>query len=130
MTGHIPRPLGTLALGTEEGIAAADRITIRPLGADDAERLLGLGGRLSPQSRYQRFFTPLAALPEPLLHRLLAVDHNDHEALAALADDGDGAAAHLAEAVAACAPGERLWPALPPLLERLGASELLEQVSA
>jgi RimJ/RimL family protein N-acetyltransferase len=87
VTGHIPRPLGTPALGTEQGIAAADRITVRPLGADDAERLLGLGGRLSPQSRYQRFFTPLAALPQPLLNRLLAVDHNDQEALAALVDD-------------------------------------------
>lgn len=87
MTGAEPRELGTPGPNTAEGSAGAGRITIRPLDADDAERLLGLGGRLSPQSTYQRFFTPLAALPEPLLRRLLAIDHNDQEALAATVND-------------------------------------------
>jgi len=79
-------PSDAPAAATDRGTATS-AITIRPLGGDDADRLLGLGGRLSPQSRYQRFLNPLPALPAPLLERLLAVDHDNQEALAALLDD-------------------------------------------
>jgi RimJ/RimL family protein N-acetyltransferase len=40
--------------------------------------------RLSPQSRYRRFFTPTSQLSQSQLRYLTEVDHHDHEALVAL----------------------------------------------
>ena len=62
-------------------------LTVRPIEADDAERLRRAFGRLSPETIYRRFFSPLRALPEPTLRRLAEVDHHEREALVAL--DGD-----------------------------------------
>ena len=62
-------------------------LRLRPLRADDGDRLLGLCARLSPESRYRRFLSPMP-MPRPdLLARLLDVDHRDREAIVAL--DGD-----------------------------------------
>jgi RimJ/RimL family protein N-acetyltransferase len=41
--------------------------------------------RLSPESRYRRFFTPVTRLSERQLDYLTDVDHRDHEALVAVA---------------------------------------------
>src|SRR4249920_1891506 len=59
---------------------------IRPIRADDLEQLRGLHGRLSPQSIYFRFFSPIPKLPEPQLHRLVEVDYRDRFALVAELD--------------------------------------------
>ena len=57
---------------------------IRPLGPDD-KRLLAEGfERLSPRSRYRRFFRPLDRLSARDLAYLTEIDHHDHEALAAI----------------------------------------------
>ncbi len=40
--------------------------------------------RLSPESRYRRFFRPLTELSERDLAYLTEIDHHDHEALAAI----------------------------------------------
>jgi hypothetical protein len=38
------------------------RVAIRPIEPDDREMLAEGFGRLSPESRYRRFFTPMPAL--------------------------------------------------------------------
>jgi GNAT superfamily N-acetyltransferase/nucleotide-binding universal stress UspA family protein len=43
--------------------------------------------RLSPESRYRRFFSPVARLSSRQLDYLTDVDHHDHEALLAIAED-------------------------------------------
>jgi GNAT superfamily N-acetyltransferase len=62
-------------------------LAVRPIRPDDEQRLLRTSQRLSPQTIYQRFFSPLHALPPSLLRRFANVDHDDREALVAL--DGD-----------------------------------------
>lgn len=59
---------------------------IRPIRADDAEQIRALHSRLSPQSIYFRFFSPLPKLPEAQLHRLVEVDYRDRFALVAELD--------------------------------------------
>src|SRR5207253_11129486 len=62
-------------------------LVVRPVRPDDDLRLRRTSERLSPQTIYRRFFSPLHALPPDLLHRFTNVDHDDREALVAL--DGD-----------------------------------------
>ena len=59
---------------------------IRPIRADDIEQLRALHGRLSPQSIYFRFFSPIPRIPEPQLHHLVEVDYRDRFALVAELD--------------------------------------------
>jgi acetyl coenzyme A synthetase (ADP forming)-like protein len=59
---------------------------IRPIRPDDIEQLRGLHSRLSPESIYYRFFSPIPTLPEPQLHRLAEVDYRDRFALVAELD--------------------------------------------
>jgi GNAT superfamily N-acetyltransferase len=59
-------------------------LVVRQVGPDD-KRLLADGlERLSPESRYRRFFRPLTELSERDLAYLTEIDHRDHEALAAI----------------------------------------------
>jgi GNAT superfamily N-acetyltransferase len=62
-------------------------VTVRPLQPDDLERLRRFGAGLSPETWYLRFFTGGRHLPEPVLRRLVELDHVGREALAALAGD-------------------------------------------
>lgn len=62
-------------------------LTVRPIRPDDDVRLVRAFGRLSPETVYRRFFGPIHALPPTLLDRFTNVDHNDREALVALAGD-------------------------------------------
>jgi nucleotide-binding universal stress UspA family protein/GNAT superfamily N-acetyltransferase len=67
------------------------RIDIRPIEPDDRAILAEGFERLSPDSRYRRFFGPMPELSERFLDYLTVVDHRDHEALIALdAETGDG----------------------------------------
>ena len=59
---------------------------IRPIRPDDVEQLRALHARLSPQSIYFRFFSPIPRIPEPQLHRLAEVDYRDRFALVAELD--------------------------------------------
>jgi RimJ/RimL family protein N-acetyltransferase len=65
------------------------RIQIRPLEPSDRAGVAALFGRLSPESRRRRFLVPKPALSSRELTYLTAVDHHQHEALAAI-DRGDG----------------------------------------
>ena len=60
------------------------QIEIRPISPDDREELAAGMRRLSPESRYRRFFTPASELSETQLTYLTEVDHHGHEALVAL----------------------------------------------
>jgi GNAT superfamily N-acetyltransferase len=75
-----PRPIVvTLRDGT--------RVTVRPITPQDAEPLRAGFERLSEESRYRRFLSPMNELSGPMLRYLTEVDHHDHEALIALAAD-------------------------------------------
>jgi RimJ/RimL family protein N-acetyltransferase len=72
-----------------------ERIEIRPIGPDDRDALADGLRRLSAESRYRRFFSPLDHLSEQQLTYLTEVDHHDHEALVAVevaTDQGIGVA--------------------------------------
>ena len=64
-------------------------IEIRPISGSDKEALAAAFERLSPESRYRRFFRPLKRLTATDLRYLTEVDHRDHEALVAIGPDGD-----------------------------------------
>ena len=67
----------------EATLWSGDRVVIRPIRADDKQWLLDVFHRLSPESRYRRFFSPVKELGESQLHYLTEVDHHTHEALVA-----------------------------------------------
>jgi RimJ/RimL family protein N-acetyltransferase len=58
-------------------------VRLRQLHPEDAEELRAAFDRLSPESRYMRFFAPIRRLPEPMLRRLVATDGWSHVALVA-----------------------------------------------
>ncbi|MBN8870421.1 MAG: GNAT family N-acetyltransferase [Solirubrobacterales bacterium] len=65
-------------------------VLIRPIRATDKHLLADGFERLSPQSRFQRFFAPVVRLTETDLAYLTEVDHRTHEALVAIdPDEGD-----------------------------------------
>jgi GNAT superfamily N-acetyltransferase len=63
------------------------RLRLRPLDGDDGERLCRLYHRLSPESVYRRFLSPMPLPRRDVLARLLDVDHREREAIAALEGD-------------------------------------------
>jgi GNAT superfamily N-acetyltransferase len=62
-------------------------VELRPLEADDRERLVRLFYRLSPESIYHRFLSPLNEPIDAGLDRLVDLDHHDREAVAAMSGD-------------------------------------------
>jgi len=59
-------------------------LAVRPIGPDDKAAVQAAFQRMSPESRYRRFFAPLKELSERDLAYLTEIDHRDHEALAAI----------------------------------------------
>jgi RimJ/RimL family protein N-acetyltransferase len=59
-------------------------VEVRPIRPDDRQALADGLEQLSPESRYRRFFSPVARLTEAQLTYLTEVDHHDHEALVAV----------------------------------------------
>ena len=104
-------------------------LDIRPVRPDDKPLIAEAIERLSPESRYRRFFRPLDRLSERDLVYLTEIDHTDHEALAAIDPESGslvgvaryvrGAEPHLAEvSVVVGDPWQRRGVATA-LLERL-----------
>ena len=60
------------------------RVIVRPVVPADRERLAEAFGRLSPESRYRRFFAPMKDMSPALLDYLTSIDYHDHFAWAAL----------------------------------------------
>ncbi len=64
------------------------RLRLRLLQPGDAELLTRFFWRLSRETVYSRFFSPITLPNETLLKRLVDVDHCEREALIALDDQG------------------------------------------
>jgi len=64
-------------------LADGTAVRLRFLRPDDRDVLLAGFNRLSPDSRYRRFFTPMPRLPEGVLERLLNTDGWNHVAIGA-----------------------------------------------
>src|SRR5262245_49659633 len=58
-------------------------VRVRPIRSDDEARLLALYERLSDESLYLRFFSPVPAPTAAHLERLTTIDYDDHMALVA-----------------------------------------------
>jgi RimJ/RimL family protein N-acetyltransferase len=70
-------------------LAGGTMIVLRPLTPEDRGLLVAGFARLSPESRYRRFFSPVPRLTDSLLDRLADVDGVNHFAWVALArEDG------------------------------------------
>ncbi len=65
-------------------LRAGQQAIVRPLVAEDRQRLLDAFDRLSEESRYRRFFAPVQELSAGSLEYLVDIDHHDHEAVVAI----------------------------------------------
>jgi GNAT superfamily N-acetyltransferase len=65
------------------------RVRLRPIRAEDKPLLAHGFQRLSEDSRYRRFFTPMPELRPAELEYLTEVDHRDHEAILAVDERGE-----------------------------------------
>lgn len=66
------------------------RVHVRPILPTDRARLAEAARRLSPESRYRRFFSPLTELSEAQLDHLTRIDYIDHFALVAFLPGAGG----------------------------------------
>ncbi|QBR90931.1 bifunctional GNAT family N-acetyltransferase/acetate--CoA ligase family protein [Nocardioides euryhalodurans] len=57
---------------------------IRPIRGDDGELLVDFYGRVSDESKYYRFFSPMPTLSDKDVHRFVNVDHVERVALVML----------------------------------------------
>jgi len=64
-------------------------LLVRPILPDDKLMLLRAFDRLSPESRYARFFSPMPRLSAPLLDYFTEVDYDNHFAWVALAREAN-----------------------------------------
>jgi len=62
-------------------------VLVRPIEPEDRAALAAGFERLSEQSRYRRFFSPMRRLSPGQLDYLTLVDHHDHEAIVAFDDE-------------------------------------------
>jgi len=54
---------------------------LRPIRPEDAELMVDFYGRVSDESKYFRFFSPMPKLSDKDVHRFTHVDHNERVAL-------------------------------------------------
>jgi GNAT superfamily N-acetyltransferase len=96
-------PVSTAA----EVVVLDDALTIlvRPIRPDDKRHIAEAFERLSPETRYRRFFAPMDRLTTMDLAYLTEVDHHGHEALAAINPE-NGRIIGVARYVRAKDPGE------------------------
>jgi GNAT superfamily N-acetyltransferase len=71
-------------MATQIRLRDGTAVTLRPLVAGDRALIADAFERLSPRSRFLRFFTPVPRLPKRTLDALTDVDQLDHVALIAL----------------------------------------------
>lgn len=65
------------------------KIEIRQIRPEDKDLLEAGFERLSPESRYRRFFSPQSRLSSTDLRYLTEIDHENHEALIAISGPGN-----------------------------------------
>jgi GNAT superfamily N-acetyltransferase len=69
-------------------VVGGTRVWLRLLQPGDSELIKVFFRRLSSETVYRRFLSPVTALNDALLKRLVDIDHCDREALIALDDQG------------------------------------------
>ena len=74
-------PSGSVSAERSIRLRDGTTIALRPIRDDDKDVLAGAMARLSPESRYRRFFGVHDQLSERELAYLTEVDHHDHEAI-------------------------------------------------
>jgi GNAT superfamily N-acetyltransferase len=74
--------------GAPIALRDGSHVRIRQGRRSDRELLLRGFQRLSPESRYRRFLSPMPRLPEATVRHLTNIDHHDHEAMIALDEQG------------------------------------------
>ncbi len=72
---------------SQQQVASAETLLIRPICADDKQRLVEGFRRLGERSAYRRFLSPHTHLSEAELRYFTEVDDHDHEALIAIDPD-------------------------------------------
>jgi RimJ/RimL family protein N-acetyltransferase len=77
-------------LSTYVTLSNQKRVRIRALRRCEEGPIRELYARLSPRSRYQRFFSPMPALPDAVVQLLACVDYRRKLALLAEYDGGAG----------------------------------------
>jgi GNAT superfamily N-acetyltransferase len=77
-------PLYVAARTSEITLRDGSRVLIRPGVAADRALLVQAFERLSPESRYRRFFAPIKTMSGPLLDYLTSIDYVDRFAWAAI----------------------------------------------
>lgn len=80
-------PLYVAARTSAVTLKDGSRALIRPVVSTDRVMLAREFERLSPESRYRRFFSPMKTLSESLLDYLTSIDYVNHFAWAALSAD-------------------------------------------
>ena len=65
----------------DESPQLPEGLAVRPVQPDDAARLVRLHGRLSPETIYKRFHSPMPTPSPALIDHLANVDGDDREAL-------------------------------------------------
>lgn len=80
----------------ERNLPDGTRMRLRLLRRNDRNKIVSGFRRLSPESRYRRFFTQLDELPEAMLTHLIGVDGHDHLALVAARLDARGRERYIA----------------------------------
>jgi hypothetical protein len=78
-----------IALGVPVTLRDGSRIRLRQSGSDTDLLRRGFA-RLSSESRYRRFLTPVPELSQKTVRYLTELDHHDHEAIVALDATGEG----------------------------------------
>jgi GNAT superfamily N-acetyltransferase len=73
----------------EHTLADGQRVVLRHVRPGDAAELRRAFERLSPESRYRRFFGGLMHLTDPMLRYLTEVDGRDHVAIVATTESPD-----------------------------------------
>jgi RimJ/RimL family protein N-acetyltransferase len=81
--------------GARRALAGGGEVLIRPIRPEDKRGLQQGIERLTPRSRYRRFFSPVPRVTAAQLRYLTEIDHHTHEALLAIdpaSNDGVGVA--------------------------------------
>lgn len=71
-------------------LRSGDRVLLRALRPDDHDMFLAAWERLSPESRFRRFFSPTPTLSEAMVSYFTHPDQVDHVAIAAASLDAAG----------------------------------------
>jgi GNAT superfamily N-acetyltransferase len=74
---------------TEHELTDGRRVTVRMIRPEDAGALRAAFDRLSPETRYQRFFSGMSELSDENLRYLTTVDGDNHVALVAIWETPD-----------------------------------------